>query len=172
MVRGQGAIHERPGYHPQGLQGFVDNLLKTRKPATAHNRFRALKTFFGWLENEGEIDESPMRKLSPPEVPEVPVEPITEDEMRALIKVCQRSRDFAHKRDEAIIRLFYDTGIRRKELANLREEDINRDLGVVLVLGKGRRPRSAPFGKQTALALSRRSKGCSSRSGASVSDAQ
>lgn len=94
MVRGQGAIHERPGYHPQGLQGFVDNLLKTRKPATAHNRFRALKTFFGWLENEGEIDESPMRKLSPPEVPEVPVEPITEDEMRALIKVCQRSRDF------------------------------------------------------------------------------
>jgi site-specific recombinase XerD len=81
-----------------------------------------------------------MRKLSPPEVPEVPVEPIAEDEMRALIKVCQRSRDFAHKRDEAIIRLIYDTGIRRKELANLREEDINRDLGVVLSWGRDDAP--------------------------------
>jgi integrase/recombinase XerC len=72
--------------------------------------------------------------------PTCPFEPTTEEEMRALIKVCQRSRDFVHKRDEAIIRLFYDTGIRRNELANLREEDVNRDLGVVLVLGKGRRP--------------------------------
>jgi site-specific recombinase XerD len=89
-----------------GIAGdFIDNLLTTRKPATAHNRFRALKTLFRCLENEGEIDESPMRKLSPPEVPDVPVQPRTEDEMRALIKVCPRSRDFAHKRDEAIIRL-------------------------------------------------------------------
>jgi hypothetical protein len=45
--------------------------------------------------------------------PTCPVEPTTEEEMRALIKVCRRSRDFAHKRDEAITRLFDDTGIRR-----------------------------------------------------------
>ena len=73
--------------------------------------------------------------------PTCPFEPITEEEMRALMNIGQRSRDFAHKRGEAIIRLFYDTGIRRNELANLREEDVNRDLGVDLVLGRGRRPR-------------------------------
>lgn len=136
-------------------RGFIDHLLRTRAPATAHNRFRSLRTFFAWLVDEGELTHSPMARLKPPLLPEVPVEIVTEDEMRALLKVCARRRDFTHRRDEAIVRLFYDTGIRRNELADLRLSEIDLDLRVAVVLGKGRRPRSAPFGKQTALSLSR-----------------
>jgi len=136
-------------------RGFIDHLLKTKAPATAHNRFRALRTFFSWLVDEGELERSPMARLKPPLLPETPVEIVTEDEMRALLKICARKRDFTHRRDEAMIRLFYDTGIRRNELADLRLTDIDLDLRVAIVMGKGRRPRSAPFGKQTALSLSR-----------------
>jgi hypothetical protein len=79
---------------------------------------------------------------------------VTETEMRRLLKVCD-GKDFASRRDAAMLRLFYDTGIRRNELDDLTVRDIDFDLDVVVVTGKGRRTRAAPFGKKTALALSR-----------------
>jgi integrase len=55
----------------------------------------------------------------------------------------------------AVILLMMDTGMRRSECANLKVEDIDFDHDVAVVLGKGRRSRSCPFGKKTALALDR-----------------
>ena len=47
------------------------------------------------------------------------------------------------------------TGMRLAELAHLRIDDLDLDLGVANVVGKGRRPRSCPFGNRTATALDR-----------------
>jgi site-specific recombinase XerD len=55
----------------------------------------------------------------------------------------------------AIIRLLIDTGIRRAELAGLTLQDIDLDMNIAVVLGKGRRPRTVPFGKKTAVAIDR-----------------
>jgi site-specific recombinase XerC len=43
-----------------------------------------------------------------------------------------------------------DTGARRAELA-----DLDLELDVALVLGKGRRERALPYGRKTAVALDR-----------------
>jgi integrase len=53
----------------------------------------------------------------------------------------------------AIIRLFLDSGMRRAELAMLKVDDVDFDHNVALIMGKGRRPRAAPFGRKTAIAL-------------------
>lgn len=45
--------------------------------------------------------------------------------------------------------------MRRAEAAGLRLADIHFDDDVALVLGKGRRPRTCPFGRKTAVALDR-----------------
>jgi integrase len=55
----------------------------------------------------------------------------------------------------AIIRLFIDTGMRLGELAGLEVNHIDFDHDVALVLGKGRKPRSCPFGTKTAKAVDR-----------------
>ena len=55
----------------------------------------------------------------------------------------------------AILRLLADSGLRRQELATLKISDIDFTEGIVLVMGKGRRPRDAPFGRKTARALDR-----------------
>jgi site-specific recombinase XerD len=136
------------------VEGFIASLLTTRAPATAHNRFRALKTFFGWCVDEEELERSPMERMKPPVVPDTPVEIVTEDELRRLFSCCS-GRSFEDRRDSAILRLFADTGIRRSELAALTLADVDLDLGVVYVVGKGRRPRSAPFGRKTAQSLER-----------------
>ena len=48
----------------QDIEGFIAYLLASgRKPATAHNRYRALNTFFGWLVDEGVIKASPTQPV-------------------------------------------------------------------------------------------------------------
>jgi integrase/recombinase XerC len=118
-------------------RGFIDHLLRTKAPATAHNRFRSLKTFFAWLVSEEELDRSPMEAMQPPAVPDKPVDIVTEEEMRRLLKLCENKKDFASRRDAAMLRLFYDTGIRRNELADLKISDVDTNLNVVMVVGKG-----------------------------------
>jgi site-specific recombinase XerD len=108
--------------------------------------------FFRWAVNEDEISASPMDKMSPPIVPEEPVGLVSDDDMRKLLKVCD-GKTFEDRRDTAIMRLFFDTAIRRAEPAGLTVADIDLDHRVVTVLGKGRRPRSVPFGTNAAKAL-------------------
>jgi site-specific recombinase XerD len=75
------------------------------------------------------------------------VDAITRDDVRAFI---------ADRRNAAILRLFLDTGIRVSEAAGIiLPDDLDLDDQVVIVLGKGRRPRAVPFGRKTALALDR-----------------
>jgi site-specific recombinase XerD len=136
------------------VEAFIGDLLEHWTPNTAGNRYRCLQSFFGWCKEEGELTESPMRNMHPPIVPEVPVPVLSTAQLKALIKACEGST-FEDRRDVAIIRLFIDSGLRRTELADLKVSDIDFESNVALVLGKNQRPRAAPFGHRTAMALDR-----------------
>jgi site-specific recombinase XerC len=133
---------------------LVDLHQRGMRPATVSQRYRSLQQFFRWLADEGEIRHSPMASMKPPHVPEEPPAVLSLDELRRLLKACEGT-DFDDRRDAAVLRLFLDSGIRRGELAGLRVEDIDFDNNVALVMGKGRRPRAAAFGRKTAQALDR-----------------
>jgi site-specific recombinase XerD len=136
------------------IEEFIAQLLAQFKPATAANRYRALGTFFRWLVDEGEIPVSPMAKMRPPAVPEEPPQVLSDGQLQRLLKSCDGTQ-FAERRDLAIILLLLDTGMRLGELSGLTRDDLDLDLNVARVLGKGRRPRACPFGKKTARALDR-----------------
>lgn len=136
------------------VESFIADLLSRWKPNTANNRYRGLQQFFKWCEEEGEVKESPMTRMKPPRVPEAAPPIRSEQELVRLIKACEGTA-FRDRRDMALVRLFLDTGARRSELANLTVADIDFDLNVVLVVGKGARPRACPFGRKTAQALDR-----------------
>lgn len=137
------------------VEAFIDYLLGHWKPATASNRYRALKRFFGFAIEEGEIRESPMRNMKPPKVPESPPAVLGEDELRALLRACEGS-GFEERRDAAIVRVFIDTGARLSEVAGLRVEDVDLDqLTLLLTQTKGRAPRYVGIGNRTAKALDR-----------------
>ena len=136
------------------VEGFIGDLLAVHSPATANNRFRALQQFFGWLHAEEYIPENPMARLRPPHVPEKPVPVLEVEALKALLKTCQ-TKSFEDRRDEAVIRLLADTGVRKGELVGLKAPDVDLDTGEIVVLGKGRRPRIVPFGAKTAKSLDR-----------------
>jgi site-specific recombinase XerD len=140
--------------HREHVESFIEHLLQTRSASTASNRFRALQQYFKFLVEEGELADSPMRRMSVPQVPEHPVPVVGEDDLRKLLNVCKGS-DFEERRDLAIIRLLFDSGMRRGELLGMGVDDLDLDQNVAFVLGKGRRTRACPFGRKTAMALDR-----------------
>ena len=83
-----------------------------------------------------------------------PVPVISPDGLRRLLKACE-GKGFEARRDTALIMLLLDTGARRDELMSRTLSDLDQDLDVLLVLGKGRRERALPYGHKTALALDR-----------------
>lgn len=136
------------------LEGFVTQQIETKAPNTARNRFRALSRFFSWLVDEEEVADSPMARMKAPRVVEQPPEVLTLAEVRAMLRTCL-GRDFTSGRDNAILRLLIDCGLRRSELAGLTLGDLDLDTNVVRVAGKGGRERTVPFGVRTAQALDR-----------------
>jgi site-specific recombinase XerD len=143
------------GISREHVEAFVSDLLTRWKPATAHNRYRALRTFFGWLVEEGEIRDSPMARMKPPRLPEDPPAVLREPDMRRLLEACERDKTFAGRRDEAVLRVFMDTGARRGEVLGLSLDDVDLDQGLLTVTGKGSRKRVIPIGLATVRALDR-----------------
>jgi len=136
------------------IEGFLAHFLETRASATARQRYASLSQFFKWAAAEGEIPTDPMETIRPPKVVEQPVPVLTVDQLRALIST-SKGKSFEQVRDEAIIRLFADTGMRLGEMAGLEVPDIDLSLAVAVVQGKGSRLRAVPFGDKTAASLDR-----------------
>jgi integrase/recombinase XerC len=138
-------------------QWFVSLYALGRSPATVSGRYKSLKQFFRWLEDEGDLPVSPISKIKAPAVPEKPVPVIDPDGVERLLRACS-GKDFYDRRDRAMISFMYDTGVRRAELLGLHLEHVNLPDGFAVVQGKGRgggRERAVPFGPKTTLDLDR-----------------
>jgi len=159
-VEAAGLLHEHLGpvdvrsVTPADIETYIDKLTTSTSASNAATKYRRLQQLWRWLAEEGEIDDSPMRRMSPPHVPDKPVPVIPEADLRALVAACS-GRDFTSRRDEAIIRMFIDTGMRSDEMAGLTVGAIDFDYNVAVILGKGRKQRSVPFGANTTRALDR-----------------
>ena len=144
------------------IEAYIESVLEKWKPATANNKYRGLQAFWKWAVEEGEVKESPMARMRPPRIPENPPDVLREEQLRSLVSVCDKDTSYEGRRDAALVRLFIDTGARLQEVTNLRynleddtQNDLGLDLGLIRVLGKGRRERVLGIGKRTIRALDR-----------------
>jgi site-specific recombinase XerD len=143
------------------VETFIEDQLRLWRAATAAHRYRSLQQFFRFCLEDGEISESPMARMKPPKIPEAPPPVLSEAELKRLMAVCAGD-GFEARRDLAIIRVFVDTGARLAEVAGLRlnlddptANDIDLELGLIRVIGKGSRERPVPIGNKTIRALDR-----------------
>ena len=95
-----------------------------RRPPPPRSRQMALKRFAAWLVEEGQTDADPLRDLAPPKLDTTVIERLTDDECAGLIKACQ-GKEFIDRRDEAIVRLMIETGMRAGEVARPELDDVD-----------------------------------------------
>jgi site-specific recombinase XerD len=137
------------------LRRFLADLLEHRSPSTAAVRYRSLQQFYRWAVRDGLIDTSPMATMRPPSVPEKPVPVVSMEDLRKLLRACE-GRDFLDLRDGALLRVMLEPGgLRRAEVIGLTIASVDLDSDVVVVLGKGKRLRSVPYGHRTGQAIAR-----------------
>ena len=150
----QGMPRDIEAIRREHCEAFVQDQLDRHSASTANTRYRYLQRFFGWAEDEGEMEILPMRRMRPPKfeerVPDVP----EVDDLRRLLEAC-RGRAFEARRDLAILLLLIDTGMRRGEVASVRCDDLDLDQSLLRVMGKGGRERLVPLGRRLVQALVR-----------------
>jgi site-specific recombinase XerD len=138
--------HEEPG----GRWGNP-RMTKSVKPSTVETYFVNLQTLFGFLVQEGDLPDSPMATLKPPVYREDQIQPFTQDEVRRLLDASRKTRH--PRRDEAIVWLLLDTGMRASELVGLNLEHVEMQARRCTVTGKGNKQRSVYFGATAARAV-------------------
>ena len=108
-----------------------------------------VQAFFRWLVRHGHVPSNPAADLDLPKKIHYHLrEPLNDSEVEAVLALPDLDEPYG-LRDRAILELFYATGIRRQELANLTLHDIDPERGTLLVRqGKGRKDRMVPVGER------------------------
>lgn len=114
---------------------------------TIDNIRRILSSFFSWLEDEGYIFKSPIRRIHKVKTDKIIKETYTDEELETL-------RDNSPTiRDLAMIDMLASTGMRIGEMVLLNKDDINFAERECKVLGKGNKERIVYFDARTKLHL-------------------
>jgi len=120
--------------------------------ATAARKLAAVRAFLKYLRREELLDEDPAALVpTPKREVRIPAH-LSEDEAQHLMDA-PAATDPLSRRDQAILELFYASGLRRSELAGLDLDDVNPSARMVRVVGKGGKPRLVPFNKTAAAAI-------------------
>ncbi|TQN30568.1 site-specific recombinase XerD [Haloactinospora alba] len=154
------------------IQDFLIAVADRTSSNTAAFHYRNLKALYKWLTSGREQairrSENPMLDVTPPKTVDPPRPAFSDEEVQSLIKAC-RGTSFAARRDEAIIRTFWGTGIRLGGMTGLRYDPDhpqldNDDKNDVFLDGKqpllrlrlkGGRVHLVPIGAKTVMALDR-----------------
>ena len=135
------------------IRGYMGQLAKNNKKSSQARKLSSLRTFFRFLIKEGVIIDNPAAAVRTPKLDKYLPQHLTVDEAFALLDSVPAS-DPAHARDRAILEVLYSTGIRVSELVGLNRNDLELNLGIIKVCGKGRKERIVPIGKKAIAALS------------------
>lgn len=106
----------------------------------------SVRSLFGFLLKEGRVRSDAAAEVDAPQVGRSLPKYLALEEVDALLQQPDPSTP-AGLRDKAMLELLYATGMRVSELINLRQGDLDFNLGILRCLGKGSKERLIPVGK-------------------------
>ncbi|MDJ0881956.1 MAG: site-specific tyrosine recombinase XerD [Gammaproteobacteria bacterium] len=123
---------------------------KVEQKSTARSNARLLSTlkqFYRYLVRTGQRVDDPTELISAPKINRLLPATLTEDEMENLLNAADIKTDFG-LRDRCMLELMYSSGLRVSELVSLELNQINQNLGLIRLTGKGNKERVVPIGEE------------------------
>lgn len=134
------------------IRSYLASLGIDRKKSSVGRKLAAMKKFFRYLIAAHKIDKDPLLLIhSPKQEKPLPAFLSVDDVFQLLGAV--KIKNGLDVRDRAILEVFYSTGIRVSELVGLNWADIDFQVEIVRVVGKGSKERIVPIGEIALQAL-------------------
>ena len=124
------------------------------KASTANRELSSLKRFYRFLLRQGKIAVDPSLNIQTPKMMRnLPIS-LTEREVELLLSAPDLKNPLG-LRDRAMLEVLYASGLRVSELISLKYSQVSMDMGVLRVMGKGKKERLTPLGEESLAWLSR-----------------
>jgi len=131
---------------------FVRTWLASLKDAgmeskSINRKISSLKSFFKYQLKQETITASPMTTIISPKVSKRLPQFVEEKGINTLLQYVEFPDNWKGRTDRLLIQILYYTGMRRAELVNLKESQIDTGNSSIKVLGKGNKERVIPANK-------------------------
>lgn len=125
-------------------------------PRSVGRKLSALRTFYKYLVKIGAISLSPVAMISKPKESKPLPSFVKQSDMAQLLdEVVGDQDDFVSLRNRLILDMLYQTGMRRAELLQLRDKDVDMQARTIKVTGKRNKQRIIPYGAKLQSSLER-----------------
>lgn len=114
-------------------------------PRSVARNLSAIKGFYKFLVGERIVRKNPTLTIEPPKRSRTLPDVLSPQEVQRILDQPDTQQPLS-LRDKAILETLYATGIRVSELTGLKQSDLQLELGVVRVMGKGSKERIVPVG--------------------------
>lgn len=121
-------------------------------PRSLQRLLSAIRSFYRFLQREGRAQQNPALDLRAPKAAR-PLPRTLDADLATQLLDNPGEDDWLGRRDQAMLELFYSSGLRLSELAGLDVSDLDLNQGEVRVTGKGNKTRVLPVGRQARRAL-------------------
>ncbi len=134
------------------MRKYLSLLHRKNKKSSIARKLSTLRSFFKYLVKEQIVTSNPAKSVATPKVEKYLPSTLTVDETFRLMESVDETKKQS-LRDHAILELLYSSGLRVSELVGLNSSHLDLDLGIVRVMGKGRKERIVPVGSKAVEAL-------------------
>lgn len=112
---------------------------------TINRKISSLSSFYKQLLKQGKVEKNPILQLHTQKLPERLPTFLKESETEQLLEELPFDEGFKGMTERLICELLYQCGLRRNELQELKESDVEWSLKQLRVLGKGNKERLLPL---------------------------
>ncbi len=126
---------------------FVAMLSQVQRASSQARYISTLRRFYRRLLAQGRRADDPTLKIAMPVKPARLPKVLSEKDVEALLAAPPEDSTLG-LRDRAMLETLYATGLRVSELVGLKLHEVNFEMGVLRVFGKGSKERLVPLGEQ------------------------
>ena len=124
-------------------------------PRTIARKVSALRSYYRFMQSRGEVVDNPTVGVKLPKARKTLPSFVRPEQMQQLLAEDEQGNDFEAVRDDLIVAMLYETGMRRAELIGLLDVAVDNNTCELRVLGKRNKERVIPYGNMLKQSIDR-----------------
>ncbi len=133
-----------PAIDNQDIKEYIKFISQNENSKSVARNISTLKSFYKFLLIEQYVSKNPLESIVRPKIKKDLPKVLSETEVEKLLDI--KLGDHYSYRNKAMLELMYSSGLRVSELISLQVTDVDLEMDMVRIFGKGSKERIIPLG--------------------------